>query len=118
MPTRSTETPERSVAERRAALAQANRVRSERAPLKADLKRGAVCITALIGDPPQYLASAKLADVLRALPSYGLAKVTRLLEHCQVSPRKSFAGLTHRQRRDLVSVLDEGRERRQDTSGG
>ena len=91
----------------------ANAVRTQRAALKADLKRGAVSVAALIADPPQCLASAKLADVLRALPGYGPAKVTHLLERCQVSPRKSFGGLTERQREALIAALEDGPSTRQ-----
>ena len=64
-------------------------------------------------DPPPYLASAKLAEVLLALPGYGPAKVTRLLEGCQVSPRKSFGGLTQRQRTELIAALEGGASTRQ-----
>lgn len=106
-PTRPTAIPGRSPDQRREALARANRVRLERATLKADLKRGSVSIEALIGDPPECLASAKVVQVLMALPGYGRAKVARLLERCHVSPRKSLGGLSERQRDELIRALEK-----------
>ena len=88
-------------------------MRTTRAALKADLKRGRVCIAALTSDPPPYLASAKLANMLRALLGYGPAKVTHLLGRCQVSPRKSFGGLSERQREALIVGLEDGPSTRQ-----
>ena len=80
-------------------------MRMERAAIKAALRRGEASPAALIAEPPPCLASAKLTNVLVALPGYGPVKVTRLLERCQASPRKSFAGLTQRQREALIRAL-------------
>ncbi len=102
-----TEVPRRSLDQRREALAQANRVRMQRALLKADLKRGSVSIKTLIGDPPQCLTSAKVVEVLMALPGYGRIKAARLLEHCHVSPKKSVGGLTEGQRDALIRALEK-----------
>ena len=99
--------PERSAAQRREALALANKVRSERAQLKRDLKRGEVSIAELLREPPGCLASAKVMDLLRALPGYGPAKTARLLTRCRVSPSKSMAGLTERQREALIAALEK-----------
>ena len=106
-PTRFPEAPERSESQRHEALAQANWVRTQRAALKADLKRGAVSIKALIADPPPYLAAAKLTELLLALPGYGPVKVTRLLGRCRVSPTKTIGGLSARQREELIAALEE-----------
>ncbi len=105
--TRRADAPERSADQRREALALANQARMQRAALKAQLKRGELSLIALIDDQPQYLASARVADLLRALPTYGPTKVERLLKHCQVSPRKTPAGLNERQRRELIQALDK-----------
>ena len=77
----------------------------QRAALKAQLKRGELSIVTLIADPPQYVASARIAELLRALPTYGPIKVERLLKRCEVSPRKTISGLNERQRRDLIEAL-------------
>jgi hypothetical protein len=99
--------PARSAQQRRAALALANQVRRQRACLKADLKRGSISLATLLADPPNYLASAKLREVLVALPGYGHVRARRLLEDCGISPRKTVAGLTTRQRRELLSALEQ-----------
>jgi hypothetical protein len=59
----------------------------------------------LINDPPQYVATAKIAELLMALPGCGPVKVGRLLERCQLSPRKTVAGLSERQRSALLEAL-------------
>lgn len=93
--------------QRREALARANRARSELASLKAALKRGEASISSLLRDPPASLASVKMEVVLRALPGYGPIKVARLLERCQVSPRRSIGGLTQRERETLIALLEK-----------
>ena len=103
--TRRADAPGRSGEQRREALAHANEVRSKRAALKAALKRGELSIIPLLADPPDYLASARVAELLMALPAHGPVKVEKLLKRCQVSPRKTIAGLNARQRRDLIEAL-------------
>jgi hypothetical protein len=103
--TERSDTPERSADQRRDALALANRIRAQRAILKADLKRGDVSIVTVLGDPPAYLATARIAKLLAALPGYGPKKIERLLTRCQVSPRKTVAGLSVRQRDALLRAL-------------
>ena len=103
--TQRDEVPRRSTDQRREALALANDVRIKRAALKAELKNGSVSITALIADPPQYAASAKLTELLEALPGYGPVKVARLLDRCRVSPHKTIGGLNERQRAELSRAL-------------
>jgi hypothetical protein len=76
------------VDQRREALALANEVRMQRAALKAQLKRGELSITSLIDEPPQYLATARISGLLKALPTYGPIKVERLLKACQVAPER------------------------------
>jgi hypothetical protein len=84
------EAPARSAEQRREALARANQVRHQRACLKADLKRGSLSIATIIMDPPEYLATAHVLDVIMALPRYGHMRATALLERCRVSPRKTI----------------------------
>lgn len=102
---RRTDTPGRSGDQRREALARANAVRFKRAALKATLKSGELSIVGLVAEPPQYLASARIKELLLACPSYGRVKVERLLTRCQVSPRKTIADLNERQRRELIEAL-------------
>ncbi len=98
-------TPERSRAQRLDALVRANDVRTRRARLKRDLKAGRVKIHGLLLDPPKYLETAKVIDLLLAVPKYGRVKANRILTHCRISPSKSVGGLSERQRNELVSYL-------------
>jgi|SRR5687768_13485774 hypothetical protein len=97
--------PERSLTQRMDALRRANEIRTQRARLKRDLKGGRVKIHPLLLDPPDYLLTAKVFDLLLAVPKYGRVKVNRILNHCRISPSKTIGGLSQRQRKELVSYL-------------
>jgi hypothetical protein len=97
--------PERSLTQRMEALKRANDIRSRRATLKRDLKAGRVSIHTLLLDPPEFLETAKVFDLLLAVPKYGRVKVIRILTQCRISPSKTVGGLSERQRNELVSFL-------------
>ena len=97
--------PERSLTQRMDALKRANEVRSRRARLKRDLKAGRAQIHALLLDPPDYLQTQKVFELLLAVPKYGRVKANRVLTHCRISPSKTIGGLSQRQRHELVSYL-------------
>ena len=97
--------PERSLTQRMDALKRANEIRTQRARLKRDLKAGRTQIHALLLDPPEWLATAKVFDLLLAVPKYGRVKVNRILTQCRISPSKTIGGLSERQRNELVSYL-------------
>jgi hypothetical protein len=98
-------TPERSLTQRKEALKKANDVRTRRAKLKRDLKAGRTQIQGLLLDPPDYLLTAKVADLLLKVPKYGRVKVNRALTHCRISPSKTIGGLSQRQRNELVAYM-------------
>ena len=97
--------PERSLDQRMEALKRANDIRSRRARLKKDLKAGKANIHALLLDPPEYVQTAKVVDMLLAVPKYGRVKVNKVLVQCRISPSKTIGGLSQRQRTELVSML-------------
>ncbi|MFA9399801.1 MAG: integration host factor, actinobacterial type [Acidobacteriota bacterium] len=99
------EAPERSHDQRMDALRQANDIRTARAQLKRDLKAGRVTIQDLLAAPPEYVLTAKVFDVLLAVPKYGRVKANRVLNQCRISPAKTIGGLSERQRVELVSLL-------------
>jgi hypothetical protein len=101
----SAETPERSLNQRMDALARANLIRTRRAQLKRDLKSGRLSIQTLLLNPPEYVETAKVFDMLLAVPKYGRVKVNKILAHCRISPSKTIGGLSERQRSELVSLL-------------
>jgi hypothetical protein len=97
--------PERSLTQRMEALHRANEIRTRRAQLKRDLKGGRTTIQALLTDPPEFLETAKVFDMLLAVPKYGRVKVNKILQQCRISPSKTIGGLSERQRTELVSLL-------------
>src|SRR3974390_16299 len=89
--TKSTsQAPERSLDQRMEALRRANEIRSLRAQLKRDLKDGNVQIASVIQNPPEYVQTAKVFDMLIAVPKYGKVKATRFLNHCRISQGKTI----------------------------
>ncbi|MGA1213876.1 MAG: hypothetical protein ACO3ZZ_09155, partial [Solirubrobacterales bacterium] len=73
--------------------------------LKRDLKAGRARITDLLSSPPEYLLTAKVFDILLAVPKYGRVKANRVLTQCRISPAKTIGGLSERQRDELVTRL-------------
>ena len=97
--------PERSLDQRMESLKRANDIRSKRAQLKRDLKGNKVRIQTLLMDPPEYVQTAKVIDMLMAVPKYGRVKTNRILNQCRISPSKTIGGLSERQRAELVAQL-------------
>ncbi len=104
-PTKTVTAPERSLVQRMDALKRANAIRSRRAQLKRDLKGGRQSIQTLLFDPPDYVETAKVFDMLLAVPKYGRVKVNKILTQCRISPSKTIGGLSERQRTELVALL-------------
>lgn len=99
------QTPERTQQQRIEALRRANDIRSERARLKDRLRNGELAIGVVLLDPPPCVHTAKVLDLLLAVPKFGRVKANRLLERCRVSPAKTVNGLTPRQRKELLDML-------------
>jgi hypothetical protein len=97
--------PERSLVQRKEALQRANQIRTRRAQLKRDLKAGRQPIHELLLQPPDYLQTAKVFDLLLAVPKYGRVKVNKILSQCRISPSKTLGGLSERQRGELVTLM-------------
>lgn len=101
----TTAAPERSLIQRMEALQRGNEVRTKRAKLKLDLKHGKVSIHDLLLEPPQYIDTMKLFDLMLSVPKYGRVKVNKVLQLCRISPSKTIGGLSPRQRTEVVSML-------------
>lgn len=91
--------------QRRDALKRANEIRSRRAALKKDLKAGRTTIKRLLLEPPDYVLTAKVVDMLLQVPKYGRVKANKVLRDCRISPSKTIGGLSERQRAELVELL-------------
>lgn len=102
---KSYEVPERTLIQRMEALNEANRVRTRRATLKRDLKAQKVFIHDLLLEPPEYILSMKIFDLMLACPKYGRVKVGKVLQLCRITPSKTIGGLSPRQRTEIVSML-------------
>ena len=101
--------PLRSLDQRMEALRRANEIRVRRAQLKKDLKAGSARIEEILDDPPEYVGTAKVIDILMAVPKFGRVKAARFLNQCRISQSKTVGGLSERQRTELVGLLRRGR---------
>jgi hypothetical protein len=102
---KSSAAPERSLVQRMEALQRANEIRTKRAQLKRDLRAGRASVHKLLLEPPDWVETAKVFDMLLAVPKYGRVKVNKILQQCRISPSKTIGGLSERQRTELVSML-------------
>lgn len=91
--------------QRMLALAKGNAIRSRRAELKRDVKHGRENLVPLLEDPPEWLLSAKVFDLLLAYPKMGRVKAQKLLRGLAVSPSRSVRSLTARQRLEIAAAL-------------
>jgi S13-like H2TH domain len=98
--------PLRSLDQRMDALKRANDVRVKRAKLKKDLKEGKVGIEQILDNPPQYVSTAKVIDILMAVPKFGRVKAARFLNTCRISQSKTVGGLSDRQRTELIGLFN------------
>ena len=105
MPGKGVVPPQKTSEQRTEALVRANEVRSARRHLKEQLRSGKADPAPLIEDSPSFPSTARISDLLRALPGYGPVKVDRVLSACRISPSKTMAGLTPRQRKELIEAL-------------
>ena len=98
--------PLRSLDQRMEALKRANDIRVKRARLKRDLKDGRVAIEAVLSDPPEFVSTAKVFDMLLAVPKFGRVKAARFLNVCRISQSKTVGGLSERQRTELIGLFN------------
>src|SRR6202158_1812441 len=102
----ATHAPLRSLDQRMDALKRANDVRVRRAKLKKDLKDGRVRIETILANPPEYVSTAKVIDILMAVPKFGRVKAARMLNQCRISQSKTVGGLSDRQRQELIALFN------------
>jgi S13-like protein len=95
----------RSAQRRLVSLARANEIRVERANLKRALGAGSVMFAEVLANPPACALTAKVGDLLLAVPGIGPAKTARALSHCRIANTKTIGGLSDRQRAALTDRL-------------
>jgi hypothetical protein len=103
-------TPDRTLNQRREALAQANHIRSTRAALKRDLAHSDKATAldkaiAIVDQPRAEHLTMKVYDLLLTLPGVGHVRVRQFLDTIHCSPSKTVGGITPRQRTALVAAL-------------
>lgn len=87
------------------ALAYANEVRLGRAQLKRDLAARMRTLDAVLVEPPACAQTAEVRELLLALPGIGPAKADRVLSRCRIGHARTVAGLSGRQRAELIELL-------------
>jgi hypothetical protein len=97
--------PDRTREQRLRALEQANAVRTARAKLKRQLASGEIGLMQILADPPACVRTARLREVLLAVPKIGSVRAGRILAHCRIADAKTLAGLTDRQRGELIKLF-------------
>jgi hypothetical protein len=102
--------PARSPDQRKLALAEANRVRAERARFKVSLHRltseqALRMAAALVARPPEWATSWRVAEPLISLPKWGPRKVARVMGAAGLREGKRLGSLTDRQRAALIEEL-------------
>ena len=55
---------------------------------------------------PEYVSTAKVFDMLMAVPKFGRVKAARLLNQCRISQSKTVGGLSDRQRQELIDLFN------------
>lgn len=98
-------TPARTADQRMEALAEANKVRTYRANYKREIKQRQRTIIPAIKRPPAELETMKVFDLLLAAPKVGRVKAMKWLSQSHIAPSKTLAGLSERQRSELLSRL-------------
>ena len=99
----------RADAQRDAALRRANAVRTRRAQIKQDLRAGRRTIDRLLAAPPAEIATMTVHDLLICVPRYGHVKAGALLSRTGLSPTRTIAALSERQRDELRRRLRPAR---------
>ena len=93
------------LAQRREALLKANLIRARRKELKADLRSGELTAGPLLADPPEWLETMNVRELLMAQRKIGRTKAHWMLRAAQVSPTATVGGLSPRARGELVEIL-------------
>lgn len=99
---RGAKPPDRTTAQRFAALAKANEVRLARSKVKKDMKARKITLVEVLSKPPACLETAKVAEIIMAAPRYGKTRTNKILTQAHISPSKHIGGLTPRQQKELL----------------
>ncbi len=65
-----------------------------------------VSIEQILREPPEFVSTAKVFDMLMAVPKFGRVKAQRMLNQCRISQSKTVGGLSDRQRQELIALFN------------
>lgn len=99
--------PQMTNEQRMAALEKAERVRRERADIKAKLKSGEVGVEAVLGMGLASVDGMRVADLVRACPGYGDARARKLMAELGIVENRRVRGLGPHQREALIKALKD-----------
>lgn len=85
-------------------LKEANRIRSARSKLKRELYLGDVELIDLIWDPPEYIRTMKVLQLILAAPHIGVVRAKSILGP-HISIHKTLGNLTLHQRKYVVAKI-------------
>jgi hypothetical protein len=91
--------------QRRAALDRANETRRRRAGVKRDLRAGRVSFADLLADPPAWLLTASVYELLLEMPRVGRSRANTALSRSGVLATTTFESITLPGRRALLDEL-------------
>jgi hypothetical protein len=91
--------------QRSRALAHANRIRVARKDMKGGLRCGTVQIADVLADPPDWLLTAPVREVLLATPTIGTVRTKRLLGRARIGFGVRVGALTARQLAALLALV-------------
>jgi hypothetical protein len=87
------------------ALQKANRIRSQRAQLKVDIKEGRETVYGHLMSPPEYIKTMKVWDLCLAKNRVGRVMLNKIFTQKRISPAKTVGELTLRQRQELAKIF-------------
>ena len=91
--------------QRQAALEKAAEARRARTEMLESLKSGQLTLADVFGRTDDVARKTRVAQVLKALPGYGPAKVTKLMSDAGVDEKRRVGGLGEQQRRTLIEAV-------------
>jgi len=99
--------PQLSREQRMAALEKAAAVRTQRAEIKAELKKGLVSLSSLLNraTDDDLVGKMRVSEVLQNLPGYGKVKAGKVMEQVGISETRRLAGLGANQKSQLLSLI-------------
>jgi hypothetical protein len=89
----------------RGPVAAAREIRSQRADLKQDLRRGRCSAASVILAPPKCAEGARLREILLAVPGIGPLKCERLIRGVEVTRDARIRDLSEPSRNALASAV-------------